>query len=226
MLWRIFRILEPTFIRLYRRMNYPSVPNLLGDRDIENSWIVAHMPEGPGSALDFGGGLGWFGLLAARKGFEVIAIDLQPVTWYYEHPSLNFIQGDLFKLNFPPEHFDLIISCSAVEHVGLCGRYGIEIENLNGDIEAMALLKEILKPKKPMLLTIPVGEDSIVAPLHRIYGEKRLPRLLMGWEILKKEYWIKDDLNRWVLTEESIAFRKKASKHCYGLGLFVLERPV
>lgn len=225
MLWRIFQKLEPTIFKVYRRISSPPIPNLMGDRDIENSWIVANMPDGPGAALDFGCGLGWLGLLAARKGFKVTAIDLEPVTWYYEHPSLNFIQNNIFKLNFLPGHFDLIINCSAIEHVGLSGRYGVTNYNPNGDIEAMALLRNILKPCKVMLLTIPVGRDMVFTPLHRIYGEERLPRLLEGWEITRKEYWTKDNSNRWICVEESVALKREPLRQCYGLGLFVLSRP-
>ena len=211
-------------MKLYQRVSYPPIPNLLGDRDIENSWVVAQMPDGPGAALDFGCGLGWGGLSAARRGFNVTAIDLQPVTWYYEHPSLHFVQGDIFEFDFPSEHFDLIINCSTVEHVGLSGRYGVKVDNPDGDMEAMALLRRLLKPHKVMLLTIPVGRDRIDPPLHRIYGEKRLPALLQGWKVTKKEYWIKDESNRWILAEEPVVLRKEPSGHCYGLGLFVLSR--
>jgi hypothetical protein len=52
--------------------------NLWGDRDVEYSFIAAHMPNGPGKALDFGSGSSYMSLLAALRGFEVIALDLEP----------------------------------------------------------------------------------------------------------------------------------------------------
>ena len=226
MLWRIFQKIEPTLIRLYRKVSQPPIPNLKSDRDVEYSWIAANMPEGPGYALDFGCGPGWLGLLAARKGFNVTAVDLEYVRWFYNHPKLKFIQGDILKLDLPSEHFDLIINCSAIEHVGLAGRYGVTEPNPDGDIQAMVILKSLLKKGKKMLLTIPVGRDSVFKPLHRVYGENRLPKLLEGWEVLKKEYWIKNDQNRWNLVKESVALTKKPLPYCYGLGLFVLQRPI
>ena len=221
---RVFQRLEQPLVSIYRKLGDMQSPNLRGDREVENSWIAANMPDGPGEALDFGCGAGWLGLLAARRGFKVTAIDLQPVNWYYEHPHLRFIQGDVFELPLAQEHFDLIINCSAVEHVGLSGRYGISELRPDGDIEAMALLKSILKPGKVMLLTIPVGKDRVFAPLHRVYGEKRLPILLAGLDVLKKEFWLKDELNRWTRIEEPEALRKEPLEHCYGLGLFVLRK--
>lgn len=77
-----------------------------------------------------------------------------------------------------------------------------------------------------MLLTIPVGLDRVFVPLHRVYGPNRLPKLLKDYEVLKKEYWIKDDLNRWICVDESITLNKAPLEHCYGLGLFVLRRPL
>lgn len=224
MLWRYVEKIDPILKRVYQRIIQPPVPNLKGDRDIEYSWVTANLPNGPGEAMDFGCGFGWMGLLAARKGFKVTAVDLEPATWYYEHHNLKFIQGSILKLSFPSEYFDLIINCSTVEHVGLAGRYGVAEARPDGDIEAMKVLSSILKSNGMMLLTIPIGRDKVFAPLHRIYGEERLPRLFQGWEVLKKEYWIKNTDNRWIIADELVVLNKEPLEHCYGLGLFVLRK--
>lgn len=222
-LWRLFQKFEPSMIKVYRKLTQPPTPNLEADRDIEYSWVSANIPPGPGEALDFGCGSGWMGLLAVRKGYKVMAVDLQPVEWLYRHPALCFVQGDIFELNFSGGEFDLIINCSTIEHIGLSERYGIKESRFDADIEAMALLKKLLKPSKIMILTIPVGQDRVFYPLHRVYGKKRLPRLLSGWKVLEKEYWVKDDFNRWIEMEESESLNKEPKAHCYGLGLFVLQ---
>jgi len=223
--WKSLQKIDDLLISVYEKLREPPIPNLKGDRDIEHSWITANMPEGPGKALDFGCGPFWLGLLAARKGFTITAIDLEPVSWYYGHPSLRFLQGDILKLTLPSNYFDVIINCSSIEHVGLARRYGVTESRPDGDIEAMAVLKSLLKPGKVMLLTIPVGRDRVFNPLHRVYGLDSLPRLLEGWEVVKKECWIKDALNRWICVEESVALNNEPSRHCYGLGLFVLKQP-
>lgn len=224
MLWRYVEKIDPILKRVYQRISQPPVPNLKGDRDIEYSWVAANLPNGPGYAMDFGCSVGWMGLLAARKGFKVTGVDLEPAIWHYEHPNLKFMQGSILKLSFPPEYFDLIINCSTVEHVGLTGRYGVKEPCPDGDIEAMKVLNSILKTNGIMLLTIPVGRDKVFAPLHRIYGEKHLPRLFQNWKIMKKEYWIKDAENKWIMVDESLAINKDPLEHCYGLGLFVLRK--
>ena len=72
--------------------------NLAGDRDIEWSWVASHMPSSSGEALDFGPGMSPLGLIAAQRGFNVTAIDLEPVQWPYVHPRLRFVWGDILKL--------------------------------------------------------------------------------------------------------------------------------
>lgn len=210
----------------------PRTPNLVGDRDIEWSWITSQMPSGPGVALDFGPGGSHLALVAAQRGFEVTAVDLEPVRWPYAHPSLRFIRGDILKLPLSTEHFDLVINCSTVEHVGLAGRYGVTENRPNGDLEAMARLKQLMKPRGIMLLIMPVGKDALFAPLTRVYGKRRLPRLLEGYAVEKESFWVKDQENRWVLCDRETALNFEASagswdalQNVYALGCFVLRKP-
>ncbi|MBV9295403.1 MAG: class I SAM-dependent methyltransferase [Acidobacteriaceae bacterium] len=226
---RIILKAEPKLARLYhwtvdKFVSTEELPkNLKGDRDIEYSWIVAHIPETGGTALDFGSGPGWMALAAARKGFRVTALDMMAVRWPYLHPALTFVQGDILKDLFPDDTFDLVINVSAIEHVGMSGRYEVVETDPDGDLKAMAVLKSVLRAQKPMLLTIPIGQDRVSAPLHRVYGRERLPRLLDGWEILENENWIKNEENLWVRVEERVALSKQPEPACYGLGLYVLR---
>ncbi len=205
--------------------------NLSGDRDIEWSFVSANLPEGTGNALDFGNGGGPLALIAAIKGYSTIALDINHVKWLYSHPLLQFNQGDILTTNFSLQSFDLIINCSTIEHVGITGRYNIKEECSDGDLEAMKRLRELLKPDGIMLLTIPVGLDALFRPLNRIYGEVRLPKLLAGYQVLKEEYWIKNEDNKWGLSGRGIALKfpakagpLKSLKNVYGLGCFVLKK--
>lgn len=221
---RILRRLEPHLLQVYRKLLQPPPPNLEGDRYVEYSWIAANIPNGPGQALDFGCGFSWMGLLAARRGLQVTAIDLREIKWSYLYPGLEFKKGNLFYIINELPLMDLIICCSTIEHIGLLKRYGGEdIQNCT-DLKAMKLLNKLLKPKSTMLLTLPVGRDSLFYPLHRVYGEERLPKLIDGWKIIKKEYWIKNKFNRWIVSEEGVALNIEPSQYYYGLGLFVLKK--
>ena len=223
MLSRMVKKIDPLLIRLYRRMSDPPTPNLRGDRAIENSWIAAHMPQGPGLALDFGSGpSSHLGLIAARRGFKVTAIDLTPVQWLYMHPTLEFTQVSIFDLEMPPESLDLVINCSTIEHVGL-GRYGDQ-PGADGDLEAMQHMRSLLSADGIMLLTIPVGQDAVFAPLHRVDGAERLPELLGGYLVDREEYWVKDESNLWTQVSQEIAMKREPQSTSYGLGCFVLSK--
>lgn len=222
-----------------RRMKHQLFPpikiNLLGDRDIEWSFCAARMPTGPGEAIDFGCGGSNMGLLAAQKGFHVTAINIEPVQWAYVHSNLRFMEGDLFQLSLPKSCFDLVINCSTIEHVGLVGRYGVAENRPEGDLDAMNLLSKLMKPGGIMILTIPCGQDAVVLPFHRVYGEQRLPRLLKDFVVEHEEYWVKNDANQWVPCNHPTALSFKALsfkahdrseiplKNAYALGCFVLR---
>ncbi len=206
--------------------------NLLGDRDIEWSWVASQMPSGPGEALDFGNGGTYLGLIAALRDFNVLAVDLGAVCWPYEHPNLRFRQGDILKLPFSEKYFDLIINCSTVEHVGLVGRYGVIEDRQIGDLEAMALLRKLMKPGGIMLLTIPLGQDAVFPPMCRVYGKQRLPQLVDGFTVEKEIFWAKNEYNLWIQCDREMALTFHASagsrnplQNVYALGGFVLRKP-
>ena len=203
-----------------------SGPTLAGDREIEWSWVASHLPQGPGKALDLGPGGSAVSLIAAERGFDVTAVDLEPPAWAYEHPRIRFVAGDLLKLSLDAESYDVVVCCSTVEHVGLSGRYGVTDGRPDGDLAAMRRLREAMRPDGTMLLTVPVGRDAVVAPLHRIYGERRLPQLLAGFAVEQQEFWAKTDDEQWRLAERetALAFRPADARTLYALGCFLLRR--
>ena len=199
--------------------------DLTGDRDIEWSWVAARIPRASGEAIDLGCGDSPLGVVAAHAGFRVTAVDLGAVVWPYRHERLTFLQGDILELPLEDGRFDLVINCSAIEHVGIAGRYGVTEGRADGDLAAMARLRSLLKPGGLMLLTIPIGTDAVFAPWHRVYGPERLPRLLQGFTAESREFWLKDPENRWARSDEGTALATLSRERLYGLGCFVLRRP-
>jgi SAM-dependent methyltransferase len=223
MLAYIVQKIEPSLKHVYRRFSLPPPPNLLGDREIEYSFISSYLPTGPGRSLEFGCGNSYLSLIAVRRGFTATAVDLLPVHWHYKHSNLSFIQKDFLDLDVSAASFDLVLNCSSIEHVGLT-RYG-DRSAAEGDLKAMRRLREVMKPGAIMLLTIPVGCDAVFAPLHRVYGRERLPRLLEGFTIEHCEYWTKNGENIWEQVDGETALNYVSQPHVYGLGCFVLRVP-
>ncbi len=209
----------------------PNRINIWGDRQVEWTFISSRLPEWPGEALDFGCEFGYLSLLAARKGFRVTALDLQEQAFPWRDENVLFMQCDLLKARLPEEHFDLIIECSSVEHVGLSGRYGISEGTSDGDLAVMRRLHGLLKQGGILLATMPCGRDTVVAPWHRVYGRERLPRLLDGYSVVEECFWAKDEENRWNLVDRDTALDFVPATHTsdpqqcsYALACFVLTK--
>ena len=196
-------------------------PTLAGDRWVEWSFCFARLADGPGRTLDFGADIGFLSLAAAQRGHEVVALDRVKITPDYRHDRVDFRQGDILERPLAGESFDQILNCSSVEHVGLAGRYDSS-DVPDGDLQAMAIMRETLKPGGRMVMTIPVGRDLVCPPLHRIYGAERLPRLLDGYAVEEEQYWRKDAA--WEPTDRETALSTPGSESFYSLGLFVLGR--
>ncbi len=227
----LYRILRSIKHAIVSPPSQSAPVNIVGERNVEWAFLSTQMPNGPGEAIEFGCEQGYMSLLAAQKGFHVVANDLQEQSFTWQHPDVEFLQGDFLKLTLPFNHFDMAINCSSVEHVGIAGRYGIEVEQSQGDIEVMHRFAQILKPGGVLLMTAPCGRDAVMAPLCRVYGPERLPKLFASFSVVKQEYWIKDEMNRWVRCSREAALSFRPTQHArdphgcsYALGCFVLRK--
>jgi SAM-dependent methyltransferase len=203
----------------------PVGQNLLGDRDIEWSWILGNMPNGPGKALELGSG--WslmLSLTASQRGYDVLALDREKYSHPFVAKGITLKQVDILSESLPTDRFDLMIVCSTIEHIGLPNRYGARQFVPEGDLEAMDKLFKATKPGGRLLLTLPVGVDSLFIPKHRIYGEARLPRLLKGWILQKECFWVKRLDDQWESVSRTEALARSGSDHHYGIGCFVLTK--
>lgn len=194
---------------------------LAGDRDIEWAWTLAHVRRDPGRVLDFGSGNGMMAIGALFAGNAVVAVDLEPEQFPFHRHEIEYVQGDFNTLELEPSSFDQIINCSSVEHAGLAGRYGSP-NDPDGDLRAMEKMARIVKPDGEMVLTVPVGRDAVHLPLHRIYGEERLPRLLEHWEIREEQYWAKPADDKFEPVTREQALSEQGSASYYALGLYVV----
>jgi SAM-dependent methyltransferase len=199
----------------------PHERTLAGDREIEWTWTLAHVRRHPGRVLDFGSGNGMMALGARFAGNEVVAVDLQSEHFAFHPHGIEYVQGDFNELELEPDSFDQIINCSSIEHVGLAGRYGSD-DDPDGDLRAMEKMARVLRPDGDMVLTLPVGRDAVHRPLHRIYGEERLPRLLERWEVREAQYWAKPTDDRFEPATREQALAEVGSASYYALGLFVV----
>lgn len=198
--------------------------DLIGDRDVEWSWVGAKMPLQAGAVLDLGPATSFSPLMAAYNATSVIGFDLDPLPVPFSAPNLRYVKGDILQGGLPEGTFDTIVNCSTTEHIGLSGRYGNQ-EEPDGDLRAMALLRERMAgPDARMIFTIPVGRDGVYRPYHRVYGRDRLPRILDGYRVLEERFYAKSGgVNVWKQVTKDEALDVQGSESFYALGLFVLS---
>jgi SAM-dependent methyltransferase len=154
-------------------------------------------------------------------GARVVAIDLLPQSIAIKHPDIEVRQADIMSLE-GSQAFDLIINCSTLEHVGVSGRFD-SVEDADRDVAAMQRMRGLLKPGGIMLLTLPVGQDAVFAPQHRVYGAQRLPRVLAGYDVVEAMFWCKGDDNCWALCDRERAMAELGSAQYYALGCMTLR---
>lgn len=218
-------------VRMIHNLRPPVPTNVLKRWDIEWSWVASQMPSGPGKILDFRSKGCSLGLLAAQRGFTVTALELETEQWPYVHPQVHFVQGNIFTFPLPIGSFDFIINCSTIAPPDLAKRYNMSEERPDIDLEVMVRLHDLLRPAGIMLLTILIGQDTIVTPMCRVYGIQRLPRLLERYEVEKEVFWIKDEQNCWRLIEKKDALSFETSPGTWEalqpitvLGCFILRK--
>lgn len=127
--------------------------------------------------------------MAIYYGADVTMVEYQHVISL--HPKLKTLTVKKFELD--TNTYDNAISISSVEHSGL-GRYGDEIDP-DGDLKSMKLLYDKLKKDALCFLAVPVGKDQILWNAHRVYGRKRLPLLIKGFELIDSFGLIDEDLD-------------------------------
>lgn len=120
----------------------------------------------------------WYEAICMNYGGNCTTIEYNPI--FSECPELRVISPLEYQKN--PELFDAALSISSFEHDGL-GRYGDPL-NPDGDLKAMDQLRSMLHPGSLVYLSIPLGKDTLVWNLHRIYGRLRLPLMLKGWRLV------------------------------------------
>lgn len=162
----------------------------VGDRHYEYAFVIASLRKYglvDKDVLDVGSAGSFLPAMMAALGNRVTCVDLRQ--WPMQWPGLQCVQGDLLVSDdlSVSASFNALTCISAIEHFGL-GRYG-DLEDIDGDIKAMARLRDFLKPGGWLILTVPFGRGAIAFPAHRIYNRSRLGRLVAGFSTLEEAFF-------------------------------------
>jgi len=149
------------------------------DRYIEYPFVLKNIKRPPRRILDVGCSGSMFPLLLKALGYDVIGVDIR------QHPMADrfrFIKKSICDMTGPSGFFDVITAISTIEHIGLKGRYGENVENIFEDRKAIARIHNLLKPKGIFLMTVPFCKHWHVDKNHRIYNHFSLLCMLKNFK--------------------------------------------
>jgi hypothetical protein len=139
-----------------------------------------------------------------------------PVEFYDYRPAdltLNGLESkraNLTHLPFADNSVDSLSCMHVVEHIGL-GRYGDPL-NPNGDLEAIAELKRVLKKGGALLFVVPVGNPKILFNAHRIYSYEQIASYFFELQI--EQFALINDKGKFTIN----ATPDEAGQQRYGCG--------
>lgn len=170
----VFVTVEPDGVRV-RNVN---------ERIVEMPFAFAALSglERPSRILDIGGSESTIALSLASLGHDVTLVD--PRGFPVEHPRLTVQSVVLDDLPEDEEPYDAVLAVSAIEHFGL-GAYGLPDSQRRLDMEALTIVRRLLRPGGLLVLTVPFGAPS-VDDFQRVYDNDGLDQLIDGWEVLER----------------------------------------
>lgn len=141
----------------------------IDERAVEYPWIFAQLPESPGVVLDAGSALNHCFLVdrAPLRGAQLTIMTLAPEKRCFWYRSISYVFGDLRKTFFSDSVFDVVISASTIEHIGLdntllyTGDVSKKESDALGFLPAISEFKRVLKPGGVCLITVPFGRRGV-----------------------------------------------------------------
>lgn len=200
------------------RQNQPVVVSI-SERILEHLFVHTRLPAPPARVLDLGCAESVNPIELASFGYQVLGVDLRDLP--VPHPSFTMIQADMGHLPFPDDAFDVVVSLSTIEHVGL--DWYAPSPNGTTDHGAAEEIRRVLRPGGRLILTVPFGQAA-TTPVQRVYDLAMLDRLLGSFKRVETLFGIRDG-KTWSLTADAEkAGRMNSKERVSAVALVVAER--
>ncbi|MDA7754878.1 class I SAM-dependent methyltransferase [Pseudomonadales bacterium] len=180
------------------------------ERVVEYPWSFSHLPTKEGQKiLDAGSTLNYQYLLEkqALGDSELTVMTLSPEKRCHADMGVSYVFGDLRDTIFGDEVFDVILSISTIEHIGMDNavfhhKEGVNFESSIGDYSiAVKEFHRILAPGGTCILTVPCGkhmkgewyqifDSGMISSILEIFEPSSFVLEYFGY---KPEGWLKCD---------------------------------
>jgi SAM-dependent methyltransferase len=189
------------------------------ERIVEHIFVHTRLPKPPARVLDLGCAESTNSLEMASLGFDVVGVDLRPLP--LRHPNFRMLLADIGNLPLPDASFDVVVSLSTIEHVGL--DWYTPSPDGTSDHRVVAEVERLLKPGGRFLLTVPFGQH-VVTPVHRVYNRAMLDALLAPLKRVETAFAVRDG-DSWCWTNDAErAGRADSAKRVSAVALVVAEK--
>ena len=151
------------------------------ERIVEYPWLLSRMSGTGKLVLDGGSALNYPFLLDAPQfsGKRLVILTLTPESTMAKRQNVSYMFGDLRDTIFRDGIFDLIVSISTMEHIGMDNtKLYTQDDQLNESqpddyLRVMDEFHRILKPGGRFLMTVPFGKAQDIGWLYQ-FDSKRL----------------------------------------------------
>ena len=137
----------------------------MDERVVEYPWFFSQLSGSEQRILDAGSSLNHYLILTAPqlKGRNLYLMTLAEEGEYRLKNQPVYIYGDLRKTGFTEDFFDVVVSISTIEHVGMDNTFLYTDDQMKkedvrlGFLDAVREFKRILKPGGSLYITAPFG---------------------------------------------------------------------
>lgn len=141
----------------------------IDERVVEYPWIFSQMPKEQCKVLDVGSALNHNFLLrrSPLKDAQLTIMTLAPERRCFWNRSISYVYGDVREQYFSDAIFDVVVSVSTIEHIGLDNTmlYTNEQNKCESDflgfVPAVLEFRRVLKQNGTCLITVPFGRRGI-----------------------------------------------------------------
>lgn len=183
----------------------------LDERIVEYPWLLARMRDSDSLVLDGGSVLNYPFLLDAPQLADkrVVIMTLAPESTMAKRQNVSYVFGDLRNTIFRDDVFDLVVSVSTLEHVGMDNAKlytddGRHNESRPDDyLRVIEEFRRVLKPGGRFLMTVPFGKAQNVGWLYQFDGQRlRQAVAAFGPDLVATTFY-KYGSDGWSIADES-----------------------